>query len=154
MSRLGNDLSRRDVFSRHLHADGRAGDCLPASTSRGKGSNLLQATGMARGADMHALAPTRRMNPKLESPSNIHLHPPGEAFADSVLELHLVIEPIERRMLPASYVLTLDGADARRRPAAGPNFIRAECLRSIGRQIALRRKSWGVLLARGSVAGL
>lgn len=73
MNYVSNDL----CFSRYLHALGRAGDCLLAITTSRKSPNVLQAAAMARSLGMHIVALSWRMNPKLESLSNIYLRTPA-----------------------------------------------------------------------------
>lgn len=74
MSCVGNDLGHGQVFSRHIEAHGRPGDCLVAITTSGSSNHVLRTVHAAKALGMQVIALTGRRSPELEALSDVCMH--------------------------------------------------------------------------------
>ena len=108
ISCTANDFGYDHIFSRYLEAHGRVNDALVAISTSGSSKTVLNAAQTASSTGIKVISLTGKVNPDLESYSDVYICTPGGQFADRVQELHIkvlhiLIEMVERHFHPENY---------------------------------------------------
>jgi D-sedoheptulose 7-phosphate isomerase len=108
MTCVANDIGFDEVFARGVEAHGRRGDTLLAISTSGRSANVVKAATRARGSGMVVVAVTGKRGSPLAELADIEICTPAGPFSDRVQELHvkvihLLVELIERNLVPESY---------------------------------------------------
>jgi D-sedoheptulose 7-phosphate isomerase len=112
LSCVANDYGYEQVFARGVEASGRAGDVLVAFSTTGTSPNLLLAAKAARLRGMSVVGMLGRDGGPLAAHCDLAVVVPAQT-SDRVQEIHiklvhLVIEFVERRLMPAQSATRLD----------------------------------------------
>ena len=104
---VANDYGFEEVFSRGVEAWGREGDVLVAFSTSGNSPNVLRAAAAARARAMSVIGLLGRDGGPLAGLCDLSVVVPGTS-SDRIQEVHikivhLLIEAIERRLVPSNY---------------------------------------------------
>ena len=104
---VANDYGFEHVFSRGVQAWGRDGDVLVVFSTSGTSANVVRAAATARGCGMSVAGILGRDGGQLAGLCDWSVVVPGTT-SDRIQEVHikvvhLLIEAIERRLVPANY---------------------------------------------------
>jgi len=104
---VANDWGFERVFARGVEAWGQAGDALVVFSTSGNSPNVIAAAEVARARDMRVLGLLGRDGGHLKPLCHVCAVVPGST-PDRIQEVHikivhLVIEEIERRLVPENY---------------------------------------------------
>ena len=104
---VGNDWGFERVFARGVEAYGRRGDALMLFSTSGNSPNIVAAAAAARTAGISVLGLLGRDGGAVKPHCDLAVVVPG-VTADRIQEIHikivhLIIEEIERRLVPENY---------------------------------------------------
>jgi D-sedoheptulose 7-phosphate isomerase len=107
MTCVGNDWGFERIFARGVEAWGRPGDRLVLFSTSGNSANIMAAAAAARTGGLRVLGLLGRDGGRVKAQCDLHAVVPGTT-ADRIQEVHikivhLVIEEIERRLVPENY---------------------------------------------------
>jgi D-sedoheptulose 7-phosphate isomerase len=123
---VANDWGFERVFARGVEAWGKAGDVLVVFSTSGNSPNIIAAAETARAQSLAVLGFLGRDGGRVKALCNLQVIVPAKT-ADRIQELHikmvhLIIEEIERRLVPENY--TPNRKDPERHPRAPRNRAR------------------------------
>jgi D-sedoheptulose 7-phosphate isomerase len=87
---IGNDYSFAEIFSRQVHALGRAGDCLIAISTSGNSDNVLKAVAVAKALGLFTIGLSGRNGGKLAIEADTCIVVPSAVTA-RIQEAHILI---------------------------------------------------------------
>lgn len=107
LTSIANDYAFELVFSKQVHALGRAGDCLLAISTSGNSANVVEAIRAAHERDMQVIALTGRNGGRMAgvlAAGDIEIRVPAERTS-RIQEVHLVVihclcDAIDRALYP------------------------------------------------------
>jgi D-sedoheptulose 7-phosphate isomerase len=115
---VANDSGFDRVFARGVEAWGRAGDVLVVFSTSGNSPNVVAAAETARARNLFVVGLLGRDGGRVKPLSDVHVVVPAKT-ADRIQEVHikmvhLIIEEIERRLVPENYAESGQPAAPRR----------------------------------------
>jgi D-sedoheptulose 7-phosphate isomerase len=104
---VANDWGFERVFARGVEAWGRSGDALVVFSTSGNSANIMAAADTARSRQLEVLGLLGRDGGRVKTLCDVYAVVPGHT-ADRIQEVHikmvhLIIEEIERRLVPENY---------------------------------------------------